>query len=73
MIIDELHPHILGYYKEIDKILEENHSSILFEFRRKIEDTEPKFIYLWLSDLNKKHLLPPEINEPLSNLYWSIR
>ena len=30
MIIDELHPHILGYYKEIDKILEENHSSILF-------------------------------------------
>jgi len=72
MIIDELHPDILGYYKEIERILEKNQSEFLEEFKKRILNEEPKFIFLWLDELLQKKL-PPEINEPLTNLYGSIR
>lgn len=73
MIIDKLHPDILGFYKEIENILEKENNSILSEFRNKILDTEPKFIFFWLDDLLKKNLVPKEIDKPLTNLYGSIR
>ena len=73
MIINKLHPHILGYYKQIEDILEKYNSSILLEFKKRIQDEEPKFIFLWLDDLLQKGLIPKEIDEPLTNLYWSIR
>lgn len=73
MIIDKLHPDILGFYKEIENILEKENNSILPEFRNKILDTEPKFIFFWLDDLLQKNLVPKEIDKPLTNLYWDIR
>ncbi len=73
MLNRKLHPEILGYYKEMDQILEKNNVSFLSEFRKRILDEEPKFIFLWLDELLQKNLLPPEIDNPLTNLYWSIR
>lgn len=73
MIIDELHPDILGYYKEMEQILEKDRSAILFEFRKRIIDEEPIGIFLWLNKLFDQNLLPKEIDKPLTNLYWAIR
>ncbi len=72
MLNRELHPEILGYYKEMDQILEKNNVSILSEFRKRILDEEPQFIFLWLNDLQRKNLLPPEIDKPLTNFFGSI-
>lgn len=73
MLNRKLHPEILGYYKQIDKILEKDHSTILFEFRKRIQNEEPKFIFLWLNELLERNLLSKEIDKSLTNLYWAIR
>lgn len=73
MIINELHPDILHYYEKIESGLEKTNNKALGEFRVRIRNEEPKSIVLWLYDLKEKNLLPKEINEPLTNLYGSIR
>ena len=73
MNLEEKHPDIQRYIKEMEKILEKNQSAILPEFRRAIQIKDMVDFYLWFSALNRQGKLPPEINEPLTNLYWSIR
>ena len=73
MNLEEKHPDIQRYIKEMEKILEKNQSAILMEFRRGIQIKNIFEFTLWLCDLESKGKLPPEINEPLTNLYWSIR
>lgn len=70
---DELHPDILLYYKQIEKILEKNNSSIFLEFEKRIQNEEPKFIFLWLDDLLQQNLIPKDVDGPLTNLYGAIR
>ena len=73
MNLNEKHPEIVGYIKQMENILEKNNSPFLLEYKKMVEDKNIVDFYLWLSDLNKKNLLPPEINEPLTNFYWDIR
>ena len=44
MLNRELHPDILRHYKQIEKILEKDHSAILLEFRKRIQSEEPKTV-----------------------------
>jgi len=71
--MNELSPNIKKYYKEIDEVLEKNNSTILPEFRKKIQIEKPVLVAIWLTELREKGLLPKEIDKPLENLYWASR
>lgn len=69
----ETHPIILGYYQQIFDILEKNNSPFLLEYKKMVEEKDVFDFFLWLNKLFDQNLLPPEINEPLTNFYWDIR
>lgn len=73
IIMNELSLNIRKYYKEIDEVLEKNNSTILQEFRKKIQIEKPVLIAIWLTELKEKGLLTKEIDKPLENLYWASR
>lgn len=73
MNLEEEHPEIVGYIKSMEAILRKENSPFLGEFLKIIKKKDIFDFYLWFADLRKKNLLPKEIDEPLTNLYWSIR
>lgn len=73
MNLQEKHPDIVNYIKQMENILEKNNSPILLEYKKMAEEKDVFDFFLWLNKLFDQNLLPPEINEPLTNLYWGIR
>ena len=69
----ETHPEILMYYKQMSDVLEKEKSPFLQGFLKAIETERVFEVCHWLCILDNEGKLPPEINEPLTNLYWSIR
>ena len=69
----ETHPEILMYYKQMSDVLEKAKSLFLRDFIKRIEVDDVFDVVMWLYELKETNKLPPEINEPLTNLYGSIR
>lgn len=64
MNLEEKHPDIQRYIKEMEKILEKNQSAILPEFRRRIQIKNIFEFTLWLYELKETNKLPQKSTNP---------
>lgn len=63
----------LGYYYErFQRLLDSANQDLAMEFSMRSKRQSPREIFLWLEDLRREKLLPPEMEELLTDFYWEI-
>ncbi|MBW1650109.1 MAG: hypothetical protein JRJ44_05450 [Deltaproteobacteria bacterium] len=63
---------IENFYNDLNKLLKKEYPSLSVEFEKRIRTRSPKKIFIWLDNELKNKLFSLELNELLTDFFFSI-